>query len=407
MCTWKRHGLWSATSLQLTTDNRVLQHVAAFALAWIVASFIFIYALRPIVVLPPQPGYHIRVLGKGETATQNLIYLAGALRGGDTIVILGSSELDRLYSSGIFIPTVFFPGHHLASVLTYGRPGFESLGMYGLLSALKPHLNVRTRLVIMLSPAWFRTTDMQPQIFNDNFNDNTLLQLYLNDDQRGVIHDYLVSHEADFSSMTTTQRMFLNDPSSMVDLDLPLFVTDQINSRAYGLREKLNLRLAQLGQPDTEPMFGTVHTQDLPWDRYESLARAREVAGMKNNAYWVRNWFYNMMIKKYKTLPIAYFPKDMQPEPEMNALKLLLQLLHRNKVKALFIMQPVNPRIYNDLATFDEVDARITNLCREYGMQYMDIYNQPYEQGILRDGSHPGELGWERIDRQIAEYFQL
>ena len=393
--------------MQLSTDNRILQHVAAFALAWIAASYIFSYVLRPITVSLPQPGYHIRVIGKGEAASHNLLYLSGALRDGNTIVILGSSELDKLYSSGIFTPDVFFPSRHLASVVTYGRPGFEALGMYGLLYALKPHLNAKTRLVIMLSSAWFRTTDMQSQMFNDNFNDTMLLQLYLNDDPREVFHDYLDAHQADFSSMTSTQRLFLDDPSSMLDWNLPVLVSDVINSRAYAQREKLNIRLAQLGQPDQGMLFGSTHARDLPWDKYEVLARGRESASMTNNHYWIRNGFYDLIMKKYHTLPIEYFPKHMQPEPEMNALKLLLQLLQRNKVKALFVMQPVNPRVYTDIASFHDVDVRITDLCREYGAQYVDMYNQPYEQGILRDGSHPGELGWVRIDRTIAEYFQL
>jgi hypothetical protein len=97
-----------------------VQHVAAFTLAWIAASFIFVYVLRPISVALPQPGYHIRVLGKGESAVRNVLYLSSALRSGSTIVILGSSELDKLYSTGIFPPTVFFPGRHLAPVVTFG-----------------------------------------------------------------------------------------------------------------------------------------------------------------------------------------------------------------------------------------------------------------------------------------------
>ena len=58
-------------SLRLTTDNTVLQHLAAFALAWIAASSLFVYVLRPITVPPPNPSYHIPALGKGETAARN------------------------------------------------------------------------------------------------------------------------------------------------------------------------------------------------------------------------------------------------------------------------------------------------------------------------------------------------
>lgn len=394
-------------SLQLTTENRLLQHLAAFALAWVAASIIFVYVLRALTVTLPQAGYHIPSLGKGEAAARNLLYLSGALRGGRTVVVLGSSELDKQYSNSTYRPDIFFPAHRLAPVLTYGKPGFETLGMYGLLYALRPHLNANTRLVLMLSPAWFRTTDMQPAIFNDNFNDSTLLQLYLSDDPRGVIHDYLTAHETDYSDMTFAQRLFLDDPSGIVDWNLPMFVVDIINARAYSQREKLNLFLTQLDQPDLTEGFGAVHAQDLPWDNYEKIARARTLLRMTNNDVWVQNTFYTQAVKKHPQRFKDYFPSRMNPEPEMNSLKLLLQMLQRNKVKALLIMQPVNSHLYEDVARFQPVDERIANLCREYNMQYLDLYAQPLEKGFLKDDNHPSDLGWEQIDRRIAEQLKL
>src|SRR5579859_6300665 len=110
-------------SSRLDTDNGVRKHLAAFALAWIAASSIFAYVLRAITVSAPQPGYHIASLGKGETATRNLLYISGALRGGKTVVVLGSSELDNHYSNSPFRPDMFFPAHRMARVLTYGKPG--------------------------------------------------------------------------------------------------------------------------------------------------------------------------------------------------------------------------------------------------------------------------------------------
>lgn len=371
------------------------------------AASIFVYVLRPLTVPQPKPGYHIPELGKGETAALNLVYLSSALRQGKSVVILGSSELEHRYGGGPYQPDIFIPAQHLAPVLSYGTKGFETLGMYGLLYALRVHLNPGTRLVIMLSPGWFQATDMQPATFNENFNDSVLLQLYMSDDPRGVFHDYLSAHETDFSAMTDTQRMFLGDPSGIVDWNFPWYITQVINARAYAQRIKLNLRLAQLDQPSTRPLFGTVHAADIPWERYEQIAAAHEKARMTNNDYWVRNNFYTELLKKYPQRFKNYYPADMNPEPEMTSLKLLMHMLQRSKVKALFVMQPLNSKVYQDHARFDDVDTRIANLCREYGMQYMDMYQQPLEQGVLTDTVHPGELGWLRIDHEIAEYFKL
>jgi len=393
-------------SLRLTTDYRLLQHLSAFSLAWVAASFLFVYVLRPITVSQPEPGYHIGTLGKGEPAVRNLTYLSAALRGGETIVILGSSELDAAHSYR-FIPNIFFPKHHLARVFTYGRAGFETLGMYGLLYSLRPHLNPGTRLVIMLSPAWFRSTDLGPGSFNVNFNDNVLLQLYWGDDPRSVFHDYLIAHQFDFGSLTPTQEMYLDDPDSMLDWYLPGFIVRTVNARAYSQREKLNLHLAKLAQPASKEHYDAGNGKDLPWDEYEKSAREHELARMKANDLWVRNSYYKLYTHLHLYKNRQYFPSKMNPEPEMDGFRLLIQLLRRSKIKALFVMQPLNPRLYDDLQAFDPVNARIASLCQEYGMAYMDMYTMPYEEGVLRDGQHPGELGWEKVDREISGFFNL
>ena len=393
-------------SLRLTTDYRVLQHISAFALAWVAACFIFIYVLRPITIPQPEAGYHVDTLGKGETAVHTLLYLSDALRRDHTVVILGSSELGPIFGRR-FTPTAFFPRTHLAKVITFGGPGFETLGIYGLLYGLRPHLNPGSRLVIMLSPAWFRGTDLSPKAFNDDFNDSVLLQMYLSDDPRSVFHDYLVSHQFAFKDMTPTQSMFLDDPDSMIDWNLPGFVVRTINSRAYTQREKLDISLARLTQGSDVEYLDSGEGQQLPWEEYEKSARDREIALIAGNDLWVRNRSYLMYKKRRDSGITRFFPISMNPEPEIESLRLLLQMLNTSKVKALFVMQPVNPRLYDDVPSFYAVDARIAGLCHEFGMGYMDMYTQPYEEGVLGDAQHPSELGWEQIDHEISGYFHL
>lgn len=390
--------------LRLTGKHPVLEHLAAFTIAWVAAAFLFVYVLRPLTVPQPNSGYHIDTLGKGETAARNLIYISNALREGKTITVLGSSELDRLLWNP-YTPNLFFPHHNLGPVLTYGRANLETLGIYGLLYGVRPHLNARSRLVILLSPAWFRIGDIATAAFDANFDDNVLLQLYGSDEPRSIFHDYLTSHQFEFTDMTTIERMYLDDPEDILDWNLPGFLGRTINARAYAQREKLNLWLANLSErPQLE-----VHTDaaGLPWPKYRQQARDAELSQMTNNTLWVRNRYYRLYSSTGKARSRLYFPKHMDPEPEMAALRDLLQLLHRSKVNALFIMQPINPKLYDDVSRFDAVDARVTTLCAEYGMGYFDMYQQPYEEGVLRDNQHPGELGWEEIDERIAGFFHL
>ena len=111
---------------RLTDKYRLLQHLAAFTIAWVSAWLLFIYVLRPITVPQPSPGYHADTLGKGEAAVHNLLYLSSALRNGKVVVVLGSSELEQALWNP-YTPNIFFPRHRLARVLTYGKAGFETL----------------------------------------------------------------------------------------------------------------------------------------------------------------------------------------------------------------------------------------------------------------------------------------
>jgi len=391
---------------RLTDKYRLLQHVAAFTIAWVSAWLLFVYVLRPITVPQPSPGYHADTLGKGETAVRNLLYLSSALRNGKVVVVLGSSELEQVLWNP-YTPNLFFPRHRLARVLTYGKAGFETLGMYGLLNGVKPHLNPHSRLVIMLSPAWFRVTDLQTDSFAKHFNDNVLLQDYWNDEARSVFHDYLTAHQFEFANMTATQKMYMDDPSSILGGDLLEFLGRTTNARAYAQRVKLDIYLAGLTQHQTVASYDAGNSEDLPWDHYREEARAYEAAQMAHNDMWVRDGFYDHYRKAGRLAHRQYYPATMNPEPEMAALRELLQMLQLSKVKAMFVMQPVNPKLYDDMDRFLPVDARVAALCREYGMHYYDMYTQSYEEGILRDSSHPGQLGWEEIDHEIAEYFRL
>lgn len=387
-----------------TASRQLFEHLLAFTLAWVAASWLFLHVLRPITVSQPDPGMHIPILGKGQTAVRNLIYLSAALRGGRTLVVLGSSELDHKPVHS-YLPDVFFPAHHLANVLTYGSSGFDALGMYGLLYSLRPHLNTRTRLVILLSPAWFRRGDLTRPVFDQNLNDSVLLQDYWSDEPREVLHDYLLRHQFESPDFTSSEQLFLDDPESILDWNFPEFIGRTINVRAYAQREKLNLLLTQQRSLARQSSAGS--GVQLPWDRYAEDARSRQLILDARQQAWLRSTLYQQHTRSPKIGRRNFYPQIPNSEPQMSALRDLLHMLWRSKVKALFVMLPINPTVYADVGRFDSINAHVAVLCGEYGMSYFDMYSQPYEEGLLRDPIHPGMLGWEHIDRQVTEFFHL
>ena len=84
----------------------------------------------------------------------------------------------------------------------------------------------------------------------------------------------------------------------------------------------------------------------------------------------------------------------------------LMALLRQHDVNALFVMQPLHPMVFKDLARFEPIQRDVAALCQRYAMTCMDMYSAPFEVGMLRDVQHLGELGWLRVNQKIAQVFR-
>ena len=111
-------------------------------------------ALRTGPCAEAATGVYIHNLGNTlEDQTRNLSRLSQALRTGDRLVVLGSSELTS--TDLRFVPYRFLADELRMPVMAYGHSGFQSLGMQLVLAALADDLSSASRVVIMVSPGWF------------------------------------------------------------------------------------------------------------------------------------------------------------------------------------------------------------------------------------------------------------
>ncbi len=90
----------------------------------------------------------------------NLNRLGNALSDG-TLVVLGSSELSS--HDLRFVPYRFFPEELKVPTLAYGHAMFQSYGIVSVLESVADSLTPNTRLVIMVSPAWFASGGQLPR----------------------------------------------------------------------------------------------------------------------------------------------------------------------------------------------------------------------------------------------------
>ncbi|MGE8618905.1 MAG: D-alanyl-lipoteichoic acid biosynthesis protein DltD [Achromobacter spanius] len=366
------------------------QHALAAALALSTAAAVgglawHALALKTEPVPAAAPGIYLPNLGNTlHEQTRNLSRLSQALRTGDRLVILGSSELTS--NDLRFVPYRYLADELQMPVLAYGHSGFQSLGMQLVLAALADDLSPASRVVVMLSPGWF---DGDGGLGADEFKEhaNPLLpRLVKQPEGRAELARWLRDKgDAGVAwSMMAEQAYVFRQ--RLVDLWTPAHATPASEREREGPAAAARV---------------------VDWDALAEEAQRAEQDQMTGNRYAVRDEFFN---KYLRGIPeggkTAYQPQPLTGRVELRELTALMALLHQRGVNALFVMQPLHPMVFKDLDRFDPVQKEVATLCQRYAMTCMDMYDAPYEVGMLRDVQHLGELGWLRVNRKIAEVFR-
>jgi D-alanine transfer protein len=158
-------------SLPILRNSQLWSHVAAAATAVALAFGAYCGAddLLSRIVTPvssaaaaaADKSNYLPNLGP-DWGTQhvNLNRLGNALSDG-TLVVLGSSELSS--HDLRFVPYRFFPEELKVPTLAYGHAMFQSYGIVSVLESVADSLTPNTRLVIMVSPAWFASGGQLPR----------------------------------------------------------------------------------------------------------------------------------------------------------------------------------------------------------------------------------------------------
>ena len=100
---------------------------------------------------------------------------------------------------------------------------------------------------------------------------------------------------------------------------------------------------------------------------------------------------------------------DINQNQEYNDFLVLLEYLETYKIKALFVMQDLNPYAFaNNREEANKLMQIIKSKVLEHNFEYLDMWSnkkEDYEIGTLTDIVHMGELGWVRINQAIINHF--
>lgn len=102
---------------------------------------------------------------------------------------------------------------------------------------------------------------------------------------------------------------------------------------------------------------------------------------------------------------IKYTYPFKNPQPELDALEAIAKFLQKKNIKALFVMQGLNPYYYSGLDKFTPIKQEVAQILKDHNQYYLDLFTEPFEPGILHDIMHMGERGWARINKEVISRF--
>ncbi|MFG0229813.1 D-alanyl-lipoteichoic acid biosynthesis protein DltD [Achromobacter sp. 413638] len=389
-------------SLPILRNSRLLSHVAAATTAVALAIGAYLGAddvlsriVLPVAAPAADKSNYLPNLGP-DWGTQhvNLNRLGNALSDG-TLVVLGSSELSS--HDLRFVPYRFFPEELKVPTLAYGHAMFQSYGMVSVLESVADSLTPNTRLVIMVSPAWFASGGQLPRsAFAEHVTGPVWNRLWDKPSTREQLQTW-ISDNANWGLLW----LIANGQVAELKDKVSLWWNARQEPAPDKPRSKLSVPAHRYVVWPSAARLNAGH-----WSRLTQEAREVEHKLGGNNPYDVRDDYYKQYLASlYSPARNEFANVDPLTRTELGDLSRLMALLQKRKVKAYFVIQPFNPKLILDMERFDPVVAAITGMCTRYQMGCLDLYSIPFEPGMVRDDMHLAELGWAMADQGIAEYF--
>lgn len=331
--------------------------------------------------------------------------LASTLADGSSIVLFGSSELTTKDHPAK--PVNFFNEHLGRPLLAIGHDGNQCFAIHSQLISAVADLS-KAKIAIMLSPSWFggtpgsRGTELSCFL---EYNPSPSLyrvhqRLLAGDTVVLPVQDYLVRHADDLNMAGPVVKEIIAHGSA-IETAKHWFM------RPFDAMVVEATRNTMLAAPPMGAAPLTRSDRDtLDWTALRAAAAAEHLAECTNNRFYINNEYYSTYVNGSTRLLRPLEEKDNQ---EMRDLVALLDHLKNTNADPLFVLQPVNPFVYEDVREFTSTMDRVKAELDGRGFAYLDLWEEDtaaFEPGVLTDAAHLGALGWYTVDSALMAHFK-
>jgi poly-D-alanine transfer protein DltD len=148
-------------------------------------------------------------------------------------------------------------------------------------------------------------------------------------------------------------------------------------------------------------------TAAIDWTSLYAEAEAMHRSQCTNNPVFVIDDYYAEHVNGGHKHPDVL---DEADDRELRDFRAFLDFLRVAHAKPLFILQPLNPYVYENLRELDPVMGTVRDAIRDHGFTCFDMWTSDtstFRPGTLTDIMHLGPLGWYRVDSALQAYFHV
>ena len=372
--------------------NKLFINILSFTIALLLVLGLLYFYKNKIL------NYYAKPL---QDSLQRTISLQNDLESGK-IVLFGSSEL-VFYPNQKFLPQNYFNNDLKLPLRVQGNEGQQSFAIMSQLAACDNELvRDNAKVVVLLSPSWFTGSydnGLKMPKFLEYMYPGMMNKLYFqsesDDKYKLLISDYIKKNIAQIKEPNFIYKdSFYDLKSDYLDNKFKQIIIENFDSK------------------DNNPKNIDYKNPNLDYESLKLEAKSITIPP-KNNNYGINDEYYDRYIVKQikkDNFPFGVIVSpDINQNQEYNDFLVLLEYLETYKIKALFVMQDLNPYAFaNNREEANKLMQIIKSKVLEHNFEYLDMWSnkkEDYEIGTLTDIVHMGELGWVRINRAIINHF--
>lgn len=339
-------------------------------------------------------------------SNQDIIDFYASIINDKQLTLFGSSEFN--YSD--YASYKFFPSKMGKQVFGFGHAHHQHLSILIELLAVDMYLK-NSKICIFLSPGWFDNNGgtnpsafvefAKPELLNKIITGKTKKEY------KNHIGKYIYYNNKNF---TSTPKEF----AYLSDFYLSNHHSNWLKLKSKTIRKIQNLfgYAYYLDEVDYEIRLN--YLPKIEWeDRLDEISlEAKNVFldRITNNDLFVSDDYYSTYLidENGKERSSLIENIDINNSEEYKDFKMVVKYLKEKKVKASFIILPLNPYYYRELQLLDPLIDSITSSLAQENIPYYNMFvssKEDYEPGLLRDVMHIGDYGWMKVNKYLDSLY--